>query len=127
MALRNGYGAGAGTPRIEVLPTDELPNRVHGPLQVESLLPRTARLHVNAPILIEVALSAAIGSGAAEIGHVTHTGFSFGGCVPARAHHAEQDGRERAHGHKGSAGLAVTNRIGRAASRRPNRQTGSWS
>jgi len=30
MALRNGHGNGAGTPRIEVLPADELPQGVQG-------------------------------------------------------------------------------------------------
>src|SRR4051812_8611839 len=30
MSLRNGHGNGAGTPRIEVLPADELPQGVQG-------------------------------------------------------------------------------------------------
>jgi len=36
MALRNGHGAGAGSPRIEVLPPDELPNGVQAPPQASA-------------------------------------------------------------------------------------------
>jgi hypothetical protein len=34
MALRNGHGTGAGVPRVEVLPADELPSPVAAPLAV---------------------------------------------------------------------------------------------
>jgi len=36
MALRTGHGAGAGVPRIEVLPVDELPAGVQAPQQAPS-------------------------------------------------------------------------------------------
>jgi hypothetical protein len=78
---------------------------------------RPARLHVDAPILVEVPLSAAIGRGAAEVGHVEHAGFSFGWSVSARAHDAEHNGGEPAHGNKGSGGPAITNRMERPGHR----------
>jgi hypothetical protein len=36
MALRNGHGAGAGVPRIEVLPPDEQPSPVAAPVAVDA-------------------------------------------------------------------------------------------
>jgi hypothetical protein len=36
MALRTGHGTGAGVPRVEVLPADELPAGVHAPEQAAS-------------------------------------------------------------------------------------------
>jgi hypothetical protein len=41
MSWRAGHGTGAGTPRIEVLPTDELPVGVQAPLQAEARGERT--------------------------------------------------------------------------------------
>jgi hypothetical protein len=41
MALRNGHGHGAGSPRVEVLPADELPAGVQGPMHVEARSERT--------------------------------------------------------------------------------------
>src|SRR5512145_477604 len=40
MALRTGHGSGAGTPRIEVLPVDELPLGVPGEARDESPMDR---------------------------------------------------------------------------------------
>lgn len=40
MAVRSGHGTGAGTPRVEVLPADELPDGVQAPVQVESTAER---------------------------------------------------------------------------------------
>ena len=42
MALRSGHGNGAGVPRIEVLPADELPEGVQAPKQVPSRAERRA-------------------------------------------------------------------------------------
>ena len=41
MALRTGHGTGAGSPRVEVLPADELPEGVPGPAREESRGDRT--------------------------------------------------------------------------------------
>jgi len=41
MSLRSGHGSGAGSPRVEVLPADELPNGVQAPLQGEARGERT--------------------------------------------------------------------------------------
>jgi hypothetical protein len=43
MALRTGHGSGAGVPRIEVLPADELPTGVPGDARVESPADRLER------------------------------------------------------------------------------------
>jgi hypothetical protein len=36
MALRTGHGHGAGVPRVEVLPADELPRGAQGPAQASA-------------------------------------------------------------------------------------------
>jgi hypothetical protein len=41
MALRNGHGRGAGVPRVEVMPANELPRGVPGPAQAPSKSERT--------------------------------------------------------------------------------------
>ena len=41
MALRTGHGNGAGSPRIEVMPADELPKGVQAPALVESTSERS--------------------------------------------------------------------------------------
>jgi hypothetical protein len=43
VTLRNGHGDGAGQPRIEVLPADELPAGVHAHRAPEGVQERTAR------------------------------------------------------------------------------------